>query len=105
EQGVGVPLMCTLAALRPAHRQVHRRSSLALLSRVGRAFVKNHYYIGVQRALYTHRFLGRKKTDIAVYRRLETDPFFANLAQWSKTEYLEAARIRQYRLLPGHEAM
>jgi hypothetical protein len=71
-QRVGIAGMRCLGALGPAQAHPHRIGGLALGGGVGRAFVKDHHDVGIQRALDLHRNFGRQEQLVAVDRRLRT---------------------------------
>ena len=112
EERIGVlkPVKLILRALRPAQAHAHRGAGFRLRSRtvadfVGRAFVKLHHDVGIERVLNLHRDLGRKEELVAVDGARELHAFFGDLAQLTETEDLKAARVRENRLIPLHEAV
>ena len=99
-----------LRALRPAQGHAHGLGRFLDGGRaagdfVRRAFVELHDDVGIQDALHLHRHFRREEQFIAVDGRIEMHALFRDLAHGAQRKHLEAARIRQNRLVPAHETM
>ncbi len=105
EQRVGIAFVGALRALGPAQGKAHRLAGFALAGRIRRALVEHHDDVGAEDALDAHRFLGREEEAIAVHGRCEAHAFLGDLAELPEAEDLVAARIRENRARPAHEAV
>ncbi len=92
-------------ALRPAQRQLHGALHLAPFRRQLDAFVELHLDVRAEQALDLDRALRRQHVPRAVEVRLKERPLLGDLADLRQAHDLEAARVRQDRLLPAHKRM
>src|SRR5581483_7927020 len=69
------------------------------------AFIQNHGDVRTQRELNFRGALRRQEMLRAVQVRTEPDALVGNLSKLGETEDLIAARIREDRAVPGHEAV
>ncbi|CRM95883.1 hypothetical protein [Pseudomonas sp. 22 E 5] len=105
EQCSSVVAVCILRTLGPTQRQLHGNPRHVLVSRVRRAFVKDHHNVGTQVPLHLHRLFRPHEYFGAIYRRGEGHALLLDLAHGAQAEHLEAAGIGEDRALPFHEVV
>lgn len=103
--GRGRAPVVVAAAQGPAHRAFHRQARGFVGCGISRAVVEGHHDVGAERALHIHRYFRREAHFGAVDRRTEAHSLLVDLAQFREAEHLEAARVREDRPLPVHEAV
>ena len=100
---LGRLIECTLGALGPAQRQLHRAFDVVAVGWQPHAFVHLHGNVGAEQALHLDRALRRQLDLRAIDMRAERHRLLADLAQIGKRHHLEAAGIRQHRPAPAGE--
>ena len=94
-----------LAPARPAQRALPALRGVIVFARIRRAFVEQHADVRAERRLDFHRGLRPDETRRSVEMTLKMHAFLRDLAQLREAENLEAARVREDRPIPRHEAM
>ena len=94
-----------LAAARPAVRALHGGAGIALIARVGGAFVKRHGDIRAERLLDLHHALRGEKVLAPIQKGTKLHAVLADLVAPREAEYLETAAVGQDRFIPPHEGM
>jgi hypothetical protein len=93
------------AALRPAHRPLHRCGGRLMRSREREALVEDHRDVGAEPRLDVGRALGRQQVARAVEVRLEGGPLFRDDAPPGQAEDLIPAAVGEDGPAPADEAV
>ena len=91
--------------LGPADGAVHGDFAGGAVARVGRALVEHHRDVGAERVLDVEAVLHVEEQLVAVEVGTEVDAFVGDRAELREREDLEAAAVREDRLVPVHELM
>ena len=93
------------AAVEPAVRAVGRVLHLGSIGRIVGAVVEGHDHVGAEIALDVHHALGREPHRVPVHDRSERHAVLVHAREVGHREDLVAARVREDRSVPAHEAV
>ena len=91
--------------LRPAHGAMHAFTGVFVADRILGALVEHHEDVAAEGELGIDGGFGREGVGAAIEVRLKGDAMLGDFAQAGEAEDLEAARIGEDGVGPGHEAM
>ena len=93
------------ASFQPALCQPQTLFGILVVALSWRTFVERHHDVGANHSLGIHHVFWRKYMPGTIDMTLELATFLTQLADACQREYLKAARVCQYRTVPGVELM